>query len=147
MNDDKPDPSLIHIIMFAKYHYKTELSVREALNVIISERCGLSPINMNPQTIYNVLFQAMRQCSGLDWQRIFEDFITHFHCNNFWPIEDYNDNSHSARFNHLLSKIAFTETKDIKFHIDKDSRSDEIWRKLEEFRTAKLMEKWGGLGW
>jgi hypothetical protein len=133
--------------MYAKYHYKTKLSVSESLSVIIGERCGLSSVNMNPQTIYNVLFHAMRQCQSIDWQRAFEDFISHFHCNVFFPTENYNDDSHEARYSYLLGKIAFVNTKDILFHIDLDSRSNDIQRLLDEYQAAKVMGKWKGLGY
>ena len=144
---NRPDPSLLHIILYAKYHYKTELSVVDALSVLVGERCMLHPSYIHPGNLYNVLFQCLRQCEGLNWENIFERYIDHFHANPFVPTAGWNDDSHTARFNHLLGIIAHTKASLILIPMDSDSRSPEIWRKLEEFRTMKVMKEWQGLGW
>lgn len=144
---NQPDKSLVHIFLFAKYHYKVELPIVDAIRVLVAERCGIDFHFIDRDAIHNVLFQCLDQIVGNDSNRIFRDFIERFYSRRVPLMAGYDDNSDEARYNFFLNIISLSKVVDILFPISKDDWSQEIHDLLEKRRESLTPMSWNGLGW
>ena len=144
----RPDPSTIHFFLYAKHHYKTNLTHTEALRVLVVERCALPLEYVGKRDIYANLFIALRQIENLNWERIFGEFIERFEHPKFGPIwEGYNDNTDDSKFNFMMKFLALSKISDIKFNITKEHVDPQVQRLLDERMAELATRKWKGLGW
>ena len=145
--ENRPDPSVAHIFLYAKNWYKTDLSRVEALKVLVSKRSSLPTRWMDNRSIYDILFICLRQMVVKDPIRMFQEFIERFHCGIFPLMEGYDDDSDEARFNFIIKHLCFSDPKDLLFELTLELFDPKIQRLLDEHSAQLKIKEWKGLGW